>query len=150
MTKARKQPRSNQSKSVVREPEPPPYTDSPAIARVFQSGNSQAVRLPRQFRFRSKQVQVFRRGGDIVLRERPVKLSALLDDLPPLADDAFPDEIPDSPPEPGLARFPVPFPDESTRNAGVSAKTKNRPALCVLGIAVEEVNRSSPLEAHLP
>lgn len=99
MTKSRKKPRSKRAAGAIREPEPP-YTDSPAIARVFQSGNSQAVRLPRQFRFRSKQVQVFRRGRDIVLRERPVKLSELLADLPPLADDAFPDEIPDAPPEP--------------------------------------------------
>jgi hypothetical protein len=40
-----------------------------------------------------------RRGNDTVLR-RTVKLSALLATLPPLADDAFPDEIPDTPPEP--------------------------------------------------
>src|SRR5919108_6049746 len=61
----------------VGEPPPPPYAHSPAIARVFQSGNSQAVRLPKQFRLRSKQVQVFRRGNDLVLRERPAKLSQL-------------------------------------------------------------------------
>lgn len=40
-----------------------------------------------------------RRGNDTVLR-RAVKLSELLAALPPLADDAFPDEIPDAPPEP--------------------------------------------------
>jgi antitoxin VapB len=57
------------------------------------------VRLPKQFRLRSKQVQVFRRGNDIVLRERRAKHSELLADLPPLAADALPDEIPDSPPE---------------------------------------------------
>jgi antitoxin VapB len=83
---------------------PAPYTPTPAIARVFQSGNSQAVRLPKQFRLRSKQVQVFRRGNDIVLRERPAKLSELLAALPPLADDAFPDEIPDVKPE-AIAAF---------------------------------------------
>jgi antitoxin VapB len=99
MAKTRKQSRRERSKGVG-EPPPPPYAHSPAIARVFQSGNSQAVRLPKQFRLRSKQVQVFRRGSDIVLRERPVKLSELLAALPPLADDAFPDEIPDVPPEP--------------------------------------------------
>ncbi len=97
MAKPRKSSRLARS---VREPAPPPYSDAPATARVFQSGNSQAVRLPKQFRLRSKQVQVFRRGNDIVLRERPAKLSELLADLPPLAEDAFPDEIPDSPPEP--------------------------------------------------
>ena len=38
-------------------------------ARVFQSGNSQAVRLPKEFRFSVGQVEIFRRGDEIVLRE---------------------------------------------------------------------------------
>lgn len=100
MVKSRNRSRSERSKGAVGEPPPPPYAHSPAIARVFQSGNSQAVRLPKQFRLHSKQVQVFRRGNDIVLRERAAKLSELLADLPPLAGDALPDEIPDGPPEP--------------------------------------------------
>jgi antitoxin VapB len=100
MAKPRKEPRPERSKRAVGEPPPPPYAHSPAVARVFQSGNSQAVRLPKQFRLRSKQVQVFRRGSDIVLRERPAKLSELLAGLPPLPDDALPDEIPDAPPDP--------------------------------------------------
>jgi antitoxin VapB len=37
-------------------------------ARVFQSGNSQAVRLPKEFRFNADQVEIFRQGNDIVLR----------------------------------------------------------------------------------
>jgi antitoxin VapB len=41
-----------------------------ATARIFKSGNSQAVRLPKQFRFRSKEVEIFRRGLDVVLREK--------------------------------------------------------------------------------
>ena len=36
---------------------------------VFQSGNSQAVRLPKEFRFKSKTVEIFRRGDEVVLRE---------------------------------------------------------------------------------
>ena len=39
-------------------------------ARVFRSGNSQAVRLPKEFRFKTKEVEIFRRGGDVVLREK--------------------------------------------------------------------------------
>jgi antitoxin VapB len=39
-------------------------------ARVFRSGNSQAVRLPKQFRLKSKEVEIFRRGNEIVLREK--------------------------------------------------------------------------------
>jgi antitoxin VapB len=41
-----------------------------ASARVFKSGNSQAVRLPKEFRFRSKEVEIFRRGEEVVLREK--------------------------------------------------------------------------------
>ena len=41
-----------------------------ATARVFKSGNSQAVRLPKKFRFRGKEVEIFRRGEEVVLREK--------------------------------------------------------------------------------
>jgi antitoxin VapB len=40
-----------------------------ATARVFKSGNSQAVRLPKEFRFQSEEVEIFRRGKEVVLRE---------------------------------------------------------------------------------
>ncbi len=42
-----------------------------ATAKVFKSGNSQALRLPRQFRLDSTEVEIFRRGDEIVLREKP-------------------------------------------------------------------------------
>lgn len=38
--------------------------------RVFRSGNSQAVRLPKEFRFKTTEVEIFRRGNEIVLREK--------------------------------------------------------------------------------
>jgi antitoxin VapB len=38
-------------------------------ARIFKSGNSQAVRLPKEFRFQVDEVEIFRRGGEVVLRE---------------------------------------------------------------------------------
>jgi antitoxin VapB len=41
-----------------------------ATARVFKSGNSQAVRLPKEFRLRGKEVDIFRRGDELVLREK--------------------------------------------------------------------------------
>ena len=41
-----------------------------ATARVFKSGNSQAVRLPKQFRVRSKELEIYKRGDEIVLREK--------------------------------------------------------------------------------
>jgi antitoxin VapB len=41
-----------------------------ATARVFISGNSQAVRLPKEFRLASDEVEIFRRGDELVLREK--------------------------------------------------------------------------------
>jgi antitoxin VapB len=41
-----------------------------ATARVFKSGNSQAVRLPKEFRVTSKELEISRRGDEIVLREK--------------------------------------------------------------------------------
>jgi len=95
----RKRESAHHAARAVAEPPPPPYAHEPATARVFQSGNSQAVRLPKEFRLRSKEVQIFRRGRDIVLREKPAKLSELIVALPALPRDALPDAIPDRPAE---------------------------------------------------
>ena len=54
---------------------------------VFQSGNSQAVRLPKEFRFKSKTVEIFRRGDEVVLREKPRTLGDVLASLPPITDE---------------------------------------------------------------
>ena len=60
-----------------------------AKARVFQSGNSQAVRLPKQFRFRSQVVEISRRGEEVVLRESPATLEQAFDLLAGLSEDFF-------------------------------------------------------------
>lgn len=57
-----------------------------AVTTVFQSGNSQAVRLPKEFRFKSKTVEIFRRGDEVVLREKPRTLADVLAQLPPLTE----------------------------------------------------------------
>ena len=69
-------------------------------ARVFQSGNSQAVRLPKTFRFQSKEVEIFRRGNEVVLREKPKTMAAFVDALMAFPEDFFPDVRIDTPPEP--------------------------------------------------
>ena len=58
-----------------------------AMTTVFTSGNSQAVRLPKEFRFSSKQVTIEKRGDEIVLRERKLTLGELLKSLPVLAKE---------------------------------------------------------------
>jgi antitoxin VapB len=56
-------------------------------ARVFRRGNSQAVRLPKQFRLKSKEVEIFRRGDEIVLREKNGTMVRAFDLLASLPGD---------------------------------------------------------------
>jgi antitoxin VapB len=56
-------------------------------ARVFRSGNSQAVRLPKEFRLKSEEVEIFRRGSEIVLREKDGDMARAFDLLAGLPDD---------------------------------------------------------------
>jgi antitoxin VapB len=65
------------------------YTSSMAITKVFRSGNSQAVRIPKKLRFRSQQVEITKRGKEIVLRERPANLAAAFELLTGLSPDFF-------------------------------------------------------------
>jgi antitoxin VapB len=63
-----------------------------ATAKVFKSGNSQAVRLPKKFRFQGKEVEIFRRGDEVVIREKEkakglVRAFELLSSLPLEIDD---------------------------------------------------------------
>jgi antitoxin VapB len=60
-------------------------------AAVFKSGNSQAVRLPKEFQFDVSQVEILRRGDDVVLRRIPTNLSAAFDLLAALPDDFMQD-----------------------------------------------------------
>ena len=77
-----------------------------AIARVFKSGTSQAVRLPRQFHLDVSEVEIFRRRDEIVLRPKS-KLKGLARAFHLLAgmpDDFFPDVRGDSLPVARKAR----------------------------------------------
>ncbi len=68
-----------------------------STARVFRSGNSQAVRLPKEFRFKGKEVEIFRRGDEVVLREKSASLARAFHIITSLPDDL---EIPkDDPPQ---------------------------------------------------
>jgi antitoxin VapB len=68
-------------------------------ARVFQSGNSQAVRLPKEFRLDSDRVEIFRRGDELVMREVPMNATAIFDVLASLPADFLDNGREDSPPQ---------------------------------------------------
>ena len=70
-----------------------------AYVRVFKSGNSQAVRLPKTFRLNADRVEIFRRGDEIVLREQPVNAAAIFDLLAELPADFMADGRDDTPPQ---------------------------------------------------
>ena len=60
-------------------------------ARVFHSGNSQAVRLPKEFRFREDRVYVRRLGDAIVLLPYSAPWRSLIDGLTRFSDDFMQD-----------------------------------------------------------
>jgi len=68
-------------------------------ARVFKSGNSQAVRLPKQFRFQGDEVEIFRRGDEVVLREKGSGMARAFELLASLPLDAIDDLRPEPPPQ---------------------------------------------------
>ncbi len=68
-------------------------------ARVFKSGNSQAVRLPKQFRLTATEVEIFRRGDEIVLKEKVRGMATAFHLLADLPDELFPDGRGDAPPQ---------------------------------------------------
>ncbi len=70
-----------------------------STARVFRSGNSQAVRLPKEFRFDSDEVEIFRRGDEIVLREKARDMQRAYQLLTELPDDFLRDGRNDVPPQ---------------------------------------------------
>ena len=57
--------------------------------RVFRSANSQAVRIPREFQFETDDVEIARRGDEVVLRARSRNLRPVFDLLAGLSDDFF-------------------------------------------------------------
>ncbi len=79
-----------------------PTLARPATAKLFMHGRSQAVRLPKEFRFEGKEVRVSRVGEKVILE--PLELPpfdyeawrAQLDAFG--ASDFLPDGLPDDPP----------------------------------------------------
>ncbi len=69
-----------------------------AKAKVFRSGNSQAVRLPKEFQVEANEVEIFRRGDEIVLRPRPRSWDQYFKHGRRFTED-FPDRIEDHSPE---------------------------------------------------
>ena len=68
-------------------------------AKIFKSGNSQAVRLPKEFRFDVKEVEILRRGDEIVLREPRRALADAFEALASMPEDFMAEGRKDEPPQ---------------------------------------------------
>lgn len=71
------------------------------MAKIFKSGNSQAVRLPKGFRFNVSEVEIFKRGDEVILKEKSTNLARAFDLLCQLEDTEpfFPHGRDDEPPQ---------------------------------------------------
>jgi antitoxin VapB len=65
-------------------------------ARVFKNNRNQAVRLPRDFEFKTNEVFIRKEGSDVILSPKPTDWSAYLASGP-IASDTFMEGIEDLP-----------------------------------------------------
>ena len=56
-------------------------------AKIFKSGNSQAVHLPKELQFDVSEVEIFLRGDEIVLRKKPQNLTRVFELLSDMSED---------------------------------------------------------------
>jgi antitoxin VapB len=59
--------------------------------KVFRSGNSQAVRIPKEFQIEGTEVEIQRRGKAIILRPKRKSWTTLLKSLERFSDDFMED-----------------------------------------------------------
>ena len=69
-----------------------------ATAKLFMNGRSQAVRLPKEFRFEGEEVFIHKKGDSVVLTPRPMDAATqsfieFIENIPPLPDDFLSDEF---------------------------------------------------------
>lgn len=65
-------------------------------AKIFMNNRSQAVRLPKEFQFNTREVFIRKEGSDVILSPRPTDWSAYLREGP-VASETFMDEVEDLP-----------------------------------------------------
>jgi antitoxin VapB len=60
-------------------------------AKVFKSGNSQAVRIPKEFHLEDEEVEIRRKGDSLILRPRKRSWTALFESLDKFTSDFMAD-----------------------------------------------------------
>lgn len=60
-------------------------------AKLFQNGNSQAVRLPKEFRISGTEVKIYKKGNQVILEPIEATWDALFESLAEFPDDFLKD-----------------------------------------------------------
>ena len=68
----------------------------PRTAKIFMNNRSQAVRLPKDFQFRTQEVYIRKEGDEVILSPRPADWSAYLAEGP-VASAEFMNDVEDLP-----------------------------------------------------
>ncbi|HSJ02725.1 MAG TPA: AbrB/MazE/SpoVT family DNA-binding domain-containing protein [Verrucomicrobium sp.] len=78
-------------------------------AKIFQHGGSQAVRLPKAFRFEGDEVQIERHGNEIVLKPIPKPKFRTFTEIAQYLAEKYPDaaDFPEPPPRPAAHERPI-------------------------------------------
>lgn len=70
-----------------------------ATTRVFKSGNSQAVRIPHEFQLDVSEVEISRRGDELIIRPVQKNLTKAFNLITEMSDDFMEDGRDDSAPQ---------------------------------------------------
>ena len=65
-------------------------------AKIFMNNRSQAVRLPKEFQFQTREVFIRKEGSEVVLSSRPFDWTVYLAESP-VASSGFMEEVEDIP-----------------------------------------------------
>ena len=56
-------------------------------AKIFRSGNSQAIRIPKEFQMEGNEVEILKKGKSLVIRSKRKSWAALIESLEKFTDD---------------------------------------------------------------
>jgi len=80
-----------------------------ATAKIFQHGGSQAVRLPKAFRFEGSEVLIEKHGEAVILKPVPAPKFRSFTEIARYLAEKFPDaeDFPEPPPRPASHERPI-------------------------------------------
>ena len=67
---------------------------SPVKAKLFSHGGSQAVRLPKAFRFEGSEVNIRKEGDRVILEPAKIDWDAFWARIDSMSDEPFPERLP--------------------------------------------------------